>query len=116
MKRILPLILISSFIIGLSACAQTGPLYLPEKDEASSGSTIAASGSSINQNQPKTSTTDQTNNGDQGASTNSDKIDNDPTPPAQNYDPATNELVDTGDNFGYDKNIQDSSEAGGNST
>ncbi|ASG67335.1 hypothetical protein fh0823_26370 [Francisella halioticida] len=50
MKKLLPLIFISTGIICLSACGQTGDLYLPKKDtKIASGSTMLISGSSAKQ-------------------------------------------------------------------
>lgn len=161
MKKLILPALISSLIIGLSACGQTGPLYLPDQD-ANSGSTLATSGSTVglmdsgstsdnsnnatsskdSQNKemassstdnkmPKTTSTpgyqkpqqssnvnnkdDQNTNSTTAAlkSNSSTKVDNDPTPPAKDYNTPTSELVDTQDNFNFDKNIQDSSDAGG---
>ena len=172
MKKLILPALISSLIIGLSACGQTGPLYLPDQDKANSGSTIANSGSSLenpgstidnddtskqsntkelNDNQTQqsespisktnpqstyqsdpskapnsetqnsktnTNSNKETTNNAQNLSSGSsikqsNKVDNDPTPPAKNYNTPASELIDTGDNFNYDKNIQDSSDAGG---
>ena len=93
MKKLLPLTIIN-YIFALTGCGQTGALYLPEQDEVASGSTIATSGSSI-------------------ASGSTQKVDNDPSKPDRSSDPHANELVDSGDNFGFDQNIQDSSNAGG---
>lgn len=161
MKKLILPALISSLIIGLSACGQTGPLYLPDQD-ANSGSTLATSGSttglmdsgstSDNSNNNDTSSKDSQNkemasstadnklpkpastpdsqkpqqdgnsNDTDDQNTNSTaalksgsstKVDNDPTPPAKDYNTPTSELVDTQDNFNFDKNIQDSGDAGG---
>ena len=86
MKKLLPLVFISVGVIGLSSCGQTGDLYLP-KDK----------------NPYK-------------ASSETTKVDNDPTPPAKNFNPSSSQLIDSGDNFTFDKDIQDSSEAGGTPT
>ncbi|MED7818757.1 MULTISPECIES: LPS translocon maturation chaperone LptM [unclassified Francisella] len=191
MKKLLPLIFISAGIIGLSACGQTGDLYLPKEDKpASSGSTMLVSGSttkkdsSTNQNSsifPIPSPTNNSSSNSQSTSSNSatdatkqdetstneqnqqstninqdtskqktdntknytltkqipnnsipssstiqnypqvnnqsssqtTKVDNDPTPPAKNYNPTSSQLINSGDNFAFDKDIQESSEAGG---
>ena len=191
MKKLLPLIFISTGIVGLSSCGQTGDLYLPKKDtKVASGSTLLTSGSSAKQNnltsQSNTSSSAQSaqsaqniqnntsniqrqsnfaNSGSQNqaptttqqkpaqqtvsknyiltkqepsakiASSSSTqnyqqniqgnsqqsyqpnnkttKVDNDPTPPAKNFNPSSSQLIDSGDNFAFDQNIQNSSEAGG---
>ena len=93
MKKLLPLA-IATYIFALTGCGQTGALYLPEQDEMPSGSTLLESGSSL-------------------ASGSTQKVDNDPSKPDRSSDPHANELVDSGDNFDFDQNIQDSSNAGG---
>ena len=93
MKKIISLA-IFAYIFALTGCGQTGPLYLPEKGETNSGSSLATSVSSL-------------------TSGSTQKVDNDPSKPDRSSDPHANELVDSGDNFGFDKNIQDSSNAGG---
>lgn len=85
MKKLLPLIFLSTSILGLSGCGQTGPLYLPKEEKISSGSTIATSGSSIK---------------------------NQPSRPAGAYNPTAAELTD-GPGSGFNQNILDSNEAGG---
>lgn len=81
----------------LSSCGQTGDLYLPKKEivnsGSKSGSTIATSGSSI-----KTK--------------NTDKVDNNPSAPEESSDPEATELVDTGDGFGFQKNIMNATNGG----
>ncbi|KIP29963.1 prokaryotic lipo-attachment site family protein [Francisella tularensis subsp. holarctica] len=46
MKKQLFAISITTALLVLSACGQTGPLYLPDEDKLNSGSTLAKSGSS----------------------------------------------------------------------
>ena len=94
MKKTIFLSTCAYILFALTGCGQTGPLYLPEQDQAESGSTIVTSGSSL------TSTSVQT-------------VDDDPSKPTRSSDSHTNELVDNGDNFGFDKNIQYSSNAEG---
>ena len=80
MKKQLIAISIIILVSALSACGQTGPLYLPDEDKANSGSTLAKSGSNI-------SNKDQQNNSismDDRTSDSSRNVDNDPTPPAPN--------------------------------
>jgi predicted small lipoprotein YifL len=93
MKKLLPIVTFI-YIFALTGCGQTGALYLPESSIATSGSTLIESGLSL-------------------ASGSTQKIDNDPSKPDRSSDPHANELVDSGDNFGFDQNIQDSSNAGG---
>ena len=95
MKKLLPLVAFT-YVFILAGCGQTGPLYLPKQEKAASGSSILIdSGSSLL------------------ASGSTQKIDNDPSKPDRSSDPEATELVDSGDNFSFDKNIQDSSNAGG---
>ena len=101
MKKLLPLVAFT-YVFALTSCGQTGALYLPEQDEAASGSSIATSGSTLINSESNLL-----------ASGSTQKIDNDPSKPSRSSDPHANELVDSGDNFGFDKNIQDSSNAGG---
>ena len=100
MKKLLPIVAFI-YIFALTGCGQTGALYLPEQDDATSGSSIATSGSTLIES------------GLSLASGSTQKIDNDPSKPDRSSDPHANELVDSGDNFGFDQNIQDSSNAGG---
>ena len=92
---------ITIFILALSSCGQTGDLYLPKSEVASSGSTIATSGSTIAASGSAVSTKD------------TNKVDNDPSSPARSSDPEATELVDTGDGFGFQKSIQNSTSGGG---
>jgi len=89
------------FISALTSCGQTGPLYMPEQDEASSGSTMLASGATL------------VESGSSLASGSTQKVDNDPSEPDRSSDPQATSLVDSGDGFGFNQNIQDSSNAGG---
>ncbi|MBK2027512.1 lipoprotein [Allofrancisella guangzhouensis] len=104
MKKLFLLIFLS---YSLTGCGQTGPLYLPEDQQKDNETTKISSGSTI--------ATDQ--NDVSSSSTNTQKtvskVDDDPTPPSRNTNVPTSELADSGDNFNYDVNIQDSSEAGG---
>ncbi len=93
MKKLLPLAAFI-YILALTSCGQTGPLYLPEAVNLPSGSTLLESDSSI-------------------ASGSTQKVDNDPSKPNTSSDRHANELVDSGDNFNFNQNIQDSSNAGG---
>ena len=90
-----------AYILALAGCGQTGPLYLPEQDEAASGSTMLTSGATL------------VESGSSLVSGSTQKVDNDPSKPDRSSDPEATELVDSGDNFGFDKNTQDSSNAGG---
>ncbi|ALK94645.1 LPS translocon maturation chaperone LptM [Francisella tularensis] len=104
MKKQLFAISITTALLVLSACGQTGPLYLPDEDKLNSGSTLAKSGSSImvKQNQQNNSTSTSDNQSDT-----STKVDNDPT---------TSELFEEENNFNYNNNIQNSQNAGGTPT
>ncbi|AEB28167.1 LPS translocon maturation chaperone LptM [Francisella hispaniensis] len=109
MKKQLFVISITIAILVLSACGQTGPLYLPDEDKASSGSTLAKSSSNIvKRNQQSNSTSTSDNQSD--ATT---KVDNDPTAPEPNNNPTTSELFEGENNFNYNNNIQNSQNAGG---
>ncbi|KEI34971.1 LPS translocon maturation chaperone LptM [Allofrancisella frigidaquae] len=93
MKKLFLPIFISFFLTG---CGQTGPLYLPEDQQKDSDQTTKITSGSTLATKQSTS-----------------KVDDDPTSPSRNTNTPTSELVDSGDNFNYDANIQDSSEAGG---
>lgn len=96
MKILLPLT-VFAYMVALTSCGQTGALYMPKDDGMSSGSTISTSGSTI-----ATSSSSLISGSTQ-------KVDNDPSKPDKSSDPHANELVDSGDNFGFDQNIKDSS-------
>ena len=89
------------YMFALTSCGQTGALYMPKASKMNSGSTISTSGSTI------------ATSGSSLISGSTQKVDNDPTKPDKSSDPHANELVDSGDNFGFDQNIKDSSNAGG---
>ncbi|AXA34379.1 LPS translocon maturation chaperone LptM [Francisella adeliensis] len=93
-KSLLLLAPLSIIALALSSCGQTGDLYLPKKEVVSSGSTIAASGSTI-------------------AKKDTVKVDNDPTSPVRSSDPQATELIDSGDGSGFQQNIMNSAGAGG---
>ncbi|APC92172.1 MULTISPECIES: LPS translocon maturation chaperone LptM [Francisella] len=112
MKKQLFVISITAAILVLSACGQTGPLYLPKEKNITSGSTIAKSGSSMmNQNQQSSAASANNNQSDTTT-----KVDNDPTPPAHNNNPSPSELFEGNNNFSYNNNIQNSQNAGGTPT
>ncbi|OIN84157.1 LPS translocon maturation chaperone LptM [Francisella sp. TX07-6608] len=113
MKKQLFVISITTAILVLSACGQTGPLYLPDEDKLNSRSTLAKSGSSImvKQNQQNNSTSTSDNQSDT-----STKVDNDPTAPVRNNNPTASELFEGENNFNYNNNIQNSQNAGGTPT
>jgi predicted small lipoprotein YifL len=96
MKKLLSLTMLTIlfYILTLTSCGQTGVLYLQEINEVSSGSSIVNSNSSI-------------------ASGSTQKVDDDPSKPDRSSDPHANELVDSADNFDFDKDILNSSNAGG---
>ena len=102
MKK-LPFLAVAAYILALAltGCGQTGPLYMPEQDEVVSGSTMLTSGATL------------TESGSSLASGSTQKVDNDPSKPDNSSDPHASELVDSGDGFGFNQNIQDSSNAGG---
>ncbi|WP_150463592.1 LPS translocon maturation chaperone LptM [Francisella sp. XLW-1] len=104
MKRKLLITISITSILGLTACGQTGALYLPDEKNASSGSTIATSGSSMmNKSKQKSSS----------SSNSDDKIDNDPNTPPRYANPTLAEGYEGETNFTYNNNIQDSAQAGG---
>lgn len=104
MKRKLLITISIASILGLTACGQTGALYLPNEKNASSGSTIATSGSSM-MNKSKQQSSSSSNS--------DDKIDNDPNTPPRYVNPTLAEGYEGETNFTYNNNIQDSAQAGG---
>ncbi|AFJ42865.1 LptM family lipoprotein [Francisella orientalis] len=91
-------------ILGLTTCGQTGALYLPDEKSASSGSTIATSGSSImNKSKQQNSSSNNAN----------EKIDYDPSTPSRYVNPTTAQAYEGEGHFNYNSNILDSEQAGG---
>ncbi len=72
-------------------------------DQLASSSTVTNSSQTTQKHSQKTNL----------SSSSSVKIDNDPTPPVKNFNPSYNQLIDSGDNFAFDNNIEQSSQAGG---
>jgi predicted small lipoprotein YifL len=109
MKKFLFILLVIGSILELSSCGQSGPLYLPKEKELSSGSTVMTPNPNSTQQSTHSTPSGQNN-------TATTKVDNDPTPPAKDNNPTSSQLMEDQDNFSYNKNILDSSEAGGTPT
>lgn len=101
MKKI-ALLLIATYI--LSSCGQTGPLYLPTQPDPNANALTQQKAIQDSQDGTPVSSSD----------TNKDnKTDKDPSLPKRAQDQTTSGLINTGDGFGFNQIIQNSSGAGG---
>ncbi|OEZ33584.1 hypothetical protein AS144_03595 [Francisella endosymbiont of Amblyomma maculatum] len=108
MEKQLVTISIIAAILLLSACGQTGDLYLPKETNLKSGSTLAKFDSStMKQNQQSSSASANDNYNDSTT-----EVDNDPTPTVRNNKSSPSELFKGDNNFSYNNNIQNSQNAG----
>lgn len=108
MKKQFVAISIIAAILLLSACGQTGDLYLPKETNLKSESTLAKSDSStMKQNQQSSSASVNDNYNDSTT-----EVDNDPTSPVRNNKSSSSELFEGDNNFSYNNNIQNSQNVG----
>ena len=106
MKK-LALLLVTTYI--LSSCGQTGPLYLPDQPDPNANA--QSQQKAIQDSEEGQNASEVSSNIDEG-----NTVDNDPTAPKRAQDQTTSQLINTGDGFGFNQTMQDSSGAGGSPT